>query len=241
MHIDVVVRVVNNQPRAKVAKAQMWTGLSAGVVFHDLHFSFADRARLFASPKYRLCAGGGANRRVGIINATSFGGCVTALALAWETRRRLREGGRTRVGTLTCNISPGVGLIVAGQRQLSCIYASARGRAREAYEGTVSTLGLDIGATSGGQTDLGRFCADHTAPGGVDGNLCGCDRRPHGRRRSGCQRPGRRLGPHGRLAACIRAGADGLNIAAGVSRMGAAAGHSARTSHGPVMTPSLMN
>ncbi|WP_246504303.1 DUF992 domain-containing protein [Bradyrhizobium agreste] len=62
-----------------------------------------------------------------------------------------QEAGRSRVGTLTCNISPGVGMIVAGQRQLSCIYASARGRAREAYEGTVSTLGLDIGATSGGQ------------------------------------------------------------------------------------------
>ncbi|MCA1410470.1 DUF992 domain-containing protein [Bradyrhizobium sp. NBAIM20] len=62
-----------------------------------------------------------------------------------------QEAGRSRVGTLTCNIAPGVGMIVAGQRQLSCIYASARGRAREAYEGTVSTLGLDIGATSGGQ------------------------------------------------------------------------------------------
>ena len=35
-------------------------------------------------------------------------------------------------GSFTCNISPGVGMIVAGQRQLSRIYASARGRAREA-------------------------------------------------------------------------------------------------------------
>jgi hypothetical protein len=42
-------------------------------------------------------------------------------------------------------------MIVAGQRQLSCIDASASGRAREAYEGTVSTLGLDLGATSGGK------------------------------------------------------------------------------------------
>src|SRR3977135_1721482 len=67
------------------------------------------------------------------------------------------EAGRTRVGTLTCNISPGVGMIVAGQRQLSCIFTSARGRAREAYEGTVSTLGLDIGATSGGQLTWAVF------------------------------------------------------------------------------------
>ena len=75
-----------------------------------------------------------------------------ALALAIATVPATAQGaGRTRVGTLTCNISPGVGLVVGGQRQLSCIYASARGRAREAYEGTVGTLGVDIGATSGGQ------------------------------------------------------------------------------------------
>src|SRR5260370_22273995 len=68
-----------------------------------------------------------------------------------------QQAGRPRVGTLTCNISPGAGMIVAGQRQLSCIYASARGRAREAYEGTVSTLGLDIGATSRGRLTWAVF------------------------------------------------------------------------------------
>ena len=79
-----------------------------------------------------------------------------ALALA-TVPATAQEAGRTRVGTLTCTISPGVGMIVAGQRQLSCIYASAIGRAREAYEGTVGTLGLDIGATSGGQLTWAVF------------------------------------------------------------------------------------
>ena len=78
--------------------------------------------------------------------ATTCAALALAIAMAPATAQD-----RTRVGTLTCNISPGVGLVVGGQRQLSCIYASARGKAREAYEGTVSTLGLDIGATSGGQ------------------------------------------------------------------------------------------
>ncbi|MDA9549837.1 hypothetical protein ACM43_36330 [Bradyrhizobium sp. CCBAU 45321] len=83
---------------------------------------------------------------------TNLATACAALALALTmVPATAQEAGRSRVGTLTCNISPGVGMIVAGQRQLSCIYASARGRAREAYEGTVSTLGLDIGATSGGQ------------------------------------------------------------------------------------------
>ena len=91
-------------------------------------------------------------------------------------------------------------------------------------------------------TDLGRCCADHTAPGGVGGNLCGCDRRRHGRRRSGCQPPGRRLGPHRRLAAGVRAGADGHEHCGGRIHNGAAAGgRCARTSQGPVMTSSSVN
>jgi hypothetical protein len=86
--------------------------------------------------------------------ATACAALALALAVVPATAQ---QAGRTRVGTLTCNISPGVGMIVAGQRQLSCIYASARGRAREAYEGTVSTLGLDIGATSGGRLTWAVF------------------------------------------------------------------------------------
>ncbi|WOH62527.1 DUF992 domain-containing protein [Bradyrhizobium sp. BWC-3-1] len=68
-----------------------------------------------------------------------------------------QEGPRTRVGTLTCNLSPGVGMIVAGQRQLSCTYTSAKGRTREAYVGTVTNIGLDIGATSAGQLTWAVF------------------------------------------------------------------------------------
>jgi Protein of unknown function (DUF992) len=86
--------------------------------------------------------------------ATSCAALALALVMVPATAQ---QAGRTRVGTLTCNISPGVGMIVGGQRQLSCVYASARGRAREAYEGTVSTLGLDIGATSGGQLTWAVF------------------------------------------------------------------------------------
>ena len=86
--------------------------------------------------------------------ATACAALALALAMVPATAQ---QDGRTRVGTLTCAISPGVGMIVGGQRQLSCIFASARGRARDAYEGTVGTLGLDIGATSGGQLTWAVF------------------------------------------------------------------------------------
>jgi Protein of unknown function (DUF992) len=90
------------------------------------------------------------------LNSLANSCAALALALAMVPAAA-QEAGRTRVGTLTCNISPGVGLIVGGQRQLSCIFTSARGRVREAYEGTVGTLGLDIGATSGGQLTWAVF------------------------------------------------------------------------------------
>jgi hypothetical protein len=94
------------------------------------------------------------NKATLISFATAF--AVAALALA-TVPATAQGAGRTRVGTLTCSISPGVGMIVGGQRQLGCSFASARGRAREAYEGTASTLGLDIGATSGGQLTWAVF------------------------------------------------------------------------------------
>src|SRR5437764_598898 len=108
--------------------------------------------------------------------ATTCAALALAIGMAPATAQD-----RTRVGTLTCNISPGVGLVVGGQRQLSCFYASARGRAREAYEGTVSTLGLDIGATSGGQltwavfapTTLRRAALAGTYGGGTAGGTVG--------------------------------------------------------------------
>ena len=101
--------------------------------------------------------------------ATTCAALALAIAMAPATAQD-----RTRVGTLTCNIAPGVGLVVGGQRQLSCFYASARGRAREAYEGTVSTLGLDIGATSGGQLAWAVFAPTaNLRPGSLNGNYGG--------------------------------------------------------------------
>jgi hypothetical protein len=148
--------------------------------------------------------------------ATACAALALALAMVPATAQEAR---RTRVGTLTCNISPGVGLIVAGQRQLSCSYTSARGRAREAYEGTVSTLGLDIGATSGGQltwavfapTTLRRAALAGTYAGATAGGTVGAgasaDLLIGGSDRTVVMQP-----------VSVQA-QKGVNIAAGVSRM----------------------
>ncbi|MEH2534690.1 hypothetical protein V1277_006016 [Bradyrhizobium sp. AZCC 1588] len=146
--------------------------------------------------------------------------CVAlALALAMAPPATAQDTGRTRVGTLTCNIAPGVGMVIGGQRQLSCVYASSRGRGREAYEGTVSTLGLDIGATTGGQlawaifapTTLRRAALAGTYTGATAGGTVGAGASANvlvgGSDRTVMMQP---LSVQGQT---------GVNIAAGVSTM----------------------
>jgi len=49
---------------------------------------------------------------------------------------------------LDCTIEGGVGFVIGSQKDLSCIFKPANGdRPAEAYVGTVSKFGLDIGVT----------------------------------------------------------------------------------------------
>jgi hypothetical protein len=57
---------------------------------------------------------------------------------------------RVEVGQLTCSLSAGVGLIVASQRNVNCIFKGAPGEPEEAYTGTMTRVGIDIGVTTGG-------------------------------------------------------------------------------------------
>ena len=53
---------------------------------------------------------------------------------------------------LTCNMSGGVGLIVGGRQNLACQFVPSSPRyAPDSYVGEITTVGLDIGATSGGK------------------------------------------------------------------------------------------
>jgi hypothetical protein len=58
---------------------------------------------------------------------------------------------RVKVGVLTCNVSPGVGLLVISQREVGCVFRpSARRGGREAYVGRITRVGLDVGVTGRG-------------------------------------------------------------------------------------------
>jgi Protein of unknown function (DUF992) len=69
---------------------------------------------------------------------------------------------RVQVGTLSCSVSAGIGLIVASQRNVNCNFQPDNGPV-EAYTGTMTIVGVDVGFTTGSAivwgvfTDTSRF------------------------------------------------------------------------------------
>ena len=75
---------------------------------------------------------------------------VVAAALAMVVGPADAQPRQIRVGTLTCSMSASIGLIVGSQKNVNCVLKGQPGEPEEAYSGTMTTIGLDIGVTSGG-------------------------------------------------------------------------------------------
>ena len=58
---------------------------------------------------------------------------------------------RTKAGTLTCDISAGIGLIITSKKEMTCMFTPSQPGPREVYVGSITKFGLDIGATTGGE------------------------------------------------------------------------------------------
>jgi hypothetical protein len=81
----------------------------------------------------------------------TLGRAFLTLALAAGVHSAAAAQERVQVGTLNCDISAGLGLIIASQKQLTCIFTPAQPGPQEMYQGVISKFGLDLGATAGGQ------------------------------------------------------------------------------------------
>jgi hypothetical protein len=124
---------------------------------------------------------------------------ATAMALpAWAQQP-------AKVGTLTCDISGGIGMIVTSQKTMTCNFAPTKG-AKEVYVGSINKFGLDIGATTQGRMVWAVFAPTSRKGRRLSRRLCRRYCRSNGRCRAWRQRAGRRLGSHGQLAAGIGAG-----------------------------------
>jgi hypothetical protein len=76
---------------------------------------------------------------------------AVAAAFAMPTSAVAQRADHTRVGTLTCDISAGIGVIIASKKNVTCVFTPAQPGPREVYSGSITKFGLDLGATSGGE------------------------------------------------------------------------------------------
>jgi hypothetical protein len=96
--------------------------------------------------------------------ATALGGSMTVAGA--------QSSGTVKVGELTCDISAGLGMIIASHKQIACTFASAQGRP-EVYTGAISKFGLDLGATSGGTLAWSVYAPSSGGPGALAGHYTG--------------------------------------------------------------------
>jgi hypothetical protein len=72
---------------------------------------------------------------------------VVAVAAALSLSGPVEAKSGTKVGSLNCTISGGVGLILGSSKSLTCRYKPAGGGKTEHYVGTINKVGVDIGIT----------------------------------------------------------------------------------------------
>ena len=63
----------------------------------------------------------------------------------------MAQAERAKAGTLTCDISGGIGLIITSHKDVSCMFTPSEPGPREVYVGGINKFGLDLGATAGGE------------------------------------------------------------------------------------------
>jgi Protein of unknown function (DUF992) len=80
---------------------------------------------------------------------------------------------QVQVGQLTCSMSASIGLIVGSQKNVNCVFRGRPGEPEEAYTGTMSTIGLDIGVTTGGVIEWTVFADTSRYAGMLAGTYAG--------------------------------------------------------------------
>jgi hypothetical protein len=81
---------------------------------------------------------------------------------------------RVKAGTLSCDVSGGIGLIIASKKTMTCRFdPAAPGWLPEVYNGSIEKLGVDLGQTTASQMVWGVFAAGSPAPGALAGDYAG--------------------------------------------------------------------
>ncbi len=85
----------------------------------------------------------------------------------------MAQAERTKAGTLTCDISGGIGLIITSHKDVTCMFTPSQPGPREVYVGGINKFGLDLGATAGGEMVWSVFAPTTRRFGALAGNYTG--------------------------------------------------------------------
>lgn len=77
-----------------------------------------------------------------------------------------------KLGTLTCQIEGGPGLLIGSVRQGECVYRDTSGRTKH-YDAEFSRLGIDVGVTGNKTLVWAVFGVDGKSNGGLKGTYTG--------------------------------------------------------------------
>jgi Protein of unknown function (DUF992) len=107
------------------------------------------------------------HRPLSVIATLAF---VVAVASPLPT---LAQGERIKAGTLTCDISGGIGLIITSHKDVTCMFTPSQPGPREVYVGGINKFGLDLGATAGGEMVWAVYAPTTRRFGALAGNYSG--------------------------------------------------------------------
>jgi hypothetical protein len=95
---------------------------------------------------------------------------AAAPAMAQQTAER--HGGGVNVGSLSCEVSGGLGFVFGSSKALDCIFFRPDGRA-ERYAGKINRYGVDVGYTKGAHIVWMVFAPGDVQRGALDGAYVG--------------------------------------------------------------------
>jgi len=144
-------------------------------------------------------------------------GLALATALVGSTFAAQAATG-VKIGTLDCDVSGGIGLIIGSSRSMKCTFKRPNGKV-EYYSGTISKFGVDIGITGKQYMTWAVFAPGSIAPGALSGTYGGATAQATAIVGVGANVLVGGSGNSVALQPLSVSGQTGLNVAAGVASM----------------------
>ena len=104
---------------------------------------------------------------------SAFAALAVAAAVTMPAPSMAQGRERTKVGSLTCDISAGIGLIITSKKHLTCMFTPSQPGPREVYTGSITKFGLDLGVTAGGEMIWAVYAPSNRRFGALAGHYAG--------------------------------------------------------------------